>query len=290
MHLLNLGILAHIDAGKTSLTERLLHAAGVIDELGSVDDGSTRTDSLALERQRGITIKAAVVSFAVRGATVNLIDTPGHPDFIAEVERVLGVLDGAVLVVSAVEGVQAQTRVLMRTLERLRIPTLLFVNKIDRRGADRDRVLREIAERLTPALVPLGSVTGSGTREAAYAPYADADPAFTTAMVDRLAEQDDEFLAAYLADEASASAGGQLRQRLAALTGRGLLHPVLFGSAITGAGVDALLDGIATLLPAAAGDAGGEPGGTVFKVERGPAGRRSPMSGCSRGPCTPATG
>ncbi len=142
MHLLNLGILAHVDAGKTSLTERLLHTAGVIDEIGSVDAGSTTTDTLALERQRGITIKSAVVSFPLDRVTVNLIDTPGHPDFIAEVERVLGVLDGAVLVVSAVEGVQAQTRVLMRTLRRLRIPTLIFVNKIDRRGAREDAVLR----------------------------------------------------------------------------------------------------------------------------------------------------
>jgi translation initiation factor 2 gamma subunit (eIF-2gamma) len=100
----NLGILAHVDAGKTTLTERLLFAAGVIDEVGSVDAGSTQTDSLALERQRGITIKSAVVSFVVGDTTVNLIDTPGHPDFIAEVERVLGVLDGVVLVVSAVEG------------------------------------------------------------------------------------------------------------------------------------------------------------------------------------------
>src|ERR671911_2724945 len=148
MSTLNLGILAHVDAGKTSLTERLLHAAGVIDEIGSVDDGSTQTDSLALERRRGITIKSAVVSFAVGGVTVNLIDTPGHPDFIAEVERVLGVLDGAVLVVSAVEGVQAQTRLLMRALQRLRVPTLIFVNKIDRRGADDERVLQGIAEKL----------------------------------------------------------------------------------------------------------------------------------------------
>ncbi|GDY71854.1 hypothetical protein SAV31267_013390 [Streptomyces avermitilis] len=137
MHTLNLGILAHVDAGKTSLTERLLHTVGVIDEIGSVDEGNTQTDSLALERQRGITIKSAVVSFAINDTTVNLIDTPGHPDFIAEVERVLSVLDGAVLVVSAVEGVQAQTRVLLRTLQRLRIPTLLFVNKIDRGGAGR---------------------------------------------------------------------------------------------------------------------------------------------------------
>ena len=106
---LNLGILAHVDAGKTTLTERLLHAVGVIDELGSVDHGTTQTDTLALERQRGITIKSAVVSFVLDGVIINLIDTPGHPDFIAEVERMLGVLDGAVLVISAVEGVQPQT-------------------------------------------------------------------------------------------------------------------------------------------------------------------------------------
>src|ERR687883_2167206 len=154
MRTLNLGIVAHVDAGKTTLTERLLYAAGVIDEIGRVDDGSTQTDTLTLERQRGITIKSAVVSFVIGGVTVNLIDTPGHPDFIAEVERVLGVLDGAVLVVSAVEGVQPQTRLLLRTLRRLRIPTLLFVNKIDRRGADCERVLGEIREKLTTAAVP----------------------------------------------------------------------------------------------------------------------------------------
>src|SRR3954454_4059058 len=142
--MLNLGILAHVDAGKTSLTERLLHAAGVIDAVGSVDRGDTQTDTLALERRRGITIRSAVVSFAVGDVAVNLIDTPGHPDFIAEVERVLGVLDGAVLVVSAVEGVQSQTRVLMRTLRRLRLPTVLFVNKIDRGGADTGRVLAAV--------------------------------------------------------------------------------------------------------------------------------------------------
>src|SRR5579859_3849858 len=149
MRTLNLGILAHVDAGKTTLTERWLYAAGVIDAVGSVDKGSTQTDTLALERQRGITIKSAVVSFVINGVTINLIDTPGHPDFIAEVERVLSVLDGAVLVISAVEGVQAQTHILMRALRRLHIPTLIFVNKIDRAGADTDRVLTQIADRLT---------------------------------------------------------------------------------------------------------------------------------------------
>ncbi len=106
---LNLGILAHVDAGKTTLTERLLYAAGVIDEIGSVDRGTTQTDTLELERRRGITIKAAVVSFRIGDLAVNIIDTPGHPDFIAEVERSLLVLDGALLIVSAVEGVQPQT-------------------------------------------------------------------------------------------------------------------------------------------------------------------------------------
>src|SRR5580698_9709549 len=186
MRTLNLGILAHVDAGKTSLTERLLYAAGVIGEIGSVDDGSTQTDTLALERQRGITIKSAVASFCINDTTVNLIDTPGHPDFIAEVERVLNVLDGAVLVVSAVEGVQAQTQVLMRALSRLRIPTLIFVNKIDRRGADYERVLMAIADRLTPAAIPMGTVDGIGTRDASAIP---ADPS-----ADLLADHDDALL------------------------------------------------------------------------------------------------
>src|SRR5438309_2929434 len=155
---LNLGILAHVDAGKTTLTERLLYAAGVIDAIGSVHDGTTQTDSLALEQQRGITIKSAVASFPIDDVTVNLIDTPGHPDFIAEVDRVLSVLDGVVLVVSAVEGVQPQTRILMRSLDRLRMPALLFVNKIDRAGARPGGVLDEIARRLTGAAIAVGRV------------------------------------------------------------------------------------------------------------------------------------
>src|SRR4051795_11353148 len=156
MHMLNLGILAHVDAGKTTLTERLLHAAGVIDEIGRVDHGTTQTDSLELERQRGITIKSAVVSFAIDGVTINLIDTPGHPDFIAEVERVLGVLDGAVLVVSAVEGVQSQTLLLFRALRRLGGPTLVFVNKIDRVGADDRGVVAALERRLAVDVLAMG--------------------------------------------------------------------------------------------------------------------------------------
>jgi ribosomal protection tetracycline resistance protein len=270
---LNLGILAHVDAGKTSLTERLLYAAGVIDEIGSVDDGSTQTDSLELEQQRGLTIKSAVVSFVIDDVTVNLIDTPGHPDFIAEVERVLSVLDGAVLVISAVEGVQAQTRVLMRTLRRLHIPALIFVNKLDRGGAQYERVLRGISEKLALAVVAMGSVSGLGTRGAHSAPFGAADTEFTSRLVDLLAEHDDALLAAYLDDEKAVSYR-QLRGQLAAQTRRALVHPVFFGSAITGAGVDSLIKGIGELLPAAEGDVDGPVSGTVFKVERGPAGEK----------------
>ncbi len=271
MSTLNLGILAHVDAGKTSLTERLLYAAGVIDQVGSVDDGSTQTDSLALERQRGLTIKSAVVSFAIGDVTVNLIDTPGHPDFIAEVERVLSVLDGAVLVVSAVEGVQAQTRILMRTLRRLRIPTLLFVNKVDRGGARYDGVLRDVAEKLTPAIVAMGTVERLGTRAASVAP-ADGD-GFAGRLVDLLADHDDGLLADYL-DDGTRLSQRRLRAELVAQTRRALVHPVFFGSAITGAGLEALMAGIAELLPAAEGDPDGPAAGTVFKVERGPAGEK----------------
>ena len=132
---LNLGIVAHVDAGKTTLTERLLYETGVSTHLGRVDHGDTVTDADDIERRRGITIRSAVVTFTVGDLKVNLIDTPGHADFVAEVERALGVLDGAVLVVSAVEGVQAQTRALIRIMERLGIPFLVFANKIDRSGA-----------------------------------------------------------------------------------------------------------------------------------------------------------
>jgi ribosomal protection tetracycline resistance protein len=270
---LNLGILAPVDAGKTTLTERLLFAAGVIDEIGSVDQGSTQTDSLALERQRGITIKSAVVSFVIDDVTVNLIDTPGHPDFIAEVERVLGVLDGAVLVVSAVEGVQAQTRVLMRTLQRLRLPTLIFVNKIDRGGATHEHTLHSIAERLSPAIVAMGSTRDLGTRDADFTPHGAAAEPFTTALTSVLADHDDSLLADYVDNDMSVSYC-RLRAELAAQTRRAVVHPVFFGSAITGAGVDTLVAGITELLPATHGDANRPVAGRIFKVERGPAGEK----------------
>ncbi len=250
---LNLGILAHVDAGKTTLSERLLYHAGVIDEVGLVDSGTTQTDSLALERQRGITIRSAVVSLTIGGTPVNLIDTPGHPDFIAEVDRILGVLDGAVLVISAVEGVQPQTRILMRALQRVGVPTLLFINKTDRRGADVDRVLGEVRRRLALTAVP-------------------ADASGIT-LVEALAERDEVLLADFVTDEPAITTD-RLRAELIRQTRAGQVCPVFAGSAATGAGVDALMSGIVELLPRVSGETEAPPSGSIFKIERGTAGEK----------------
>ena len=260
MRTLNLGILAHVDAGKTTLTERLLYTAGAIDRVGSVDAGTTQTDSLDLERERGITIRSAVASFLVGDLAVNIVDTPGHPDFIAEVERVLGVLDGAVLVVSAVEGVQPQTPLLFRALQRLHVPTILFVNKVDRAGADPERVLAEMARRLSPGVVPMGP------------PLVTSEEQHRTLLAEILAEHDEAILRSFVSD--GAISYRRLREALAAQTRLGWVHPVYVGSAGRGEGIDALLAGIDELLSGERGDRDADVSGRVFKIERTPAGER----------------
>ncbi|MEV5609000.1 tetracycline resistance ribosomal protection protein Otr(A) [Streptomyces sp. NPDC052225] len=272
---LNIGILAHVDAGKTSLTERLLFDTGAIDRLGSVDGGDTRTDTGAIERQRGITIRSAVAAFSVGDTQINLIDTPGHSDFIAEVERALDVLDGAVLLISAVEGVQAQTRVLLRTLRRLGVPTLVFINKIDRAGARVGPLLDDIRRRLTPHVVPLADVRDAGTARAAVTARTLDVPAVRDRVATALAEVDDTILAALVDGERPDTA--TVRDALTARVGAGVLHPVLFGSALGGQGVGQLIDAVRKFVPAAAKpepSVSAGPIGTVFAVRRGPAGER----------------
>jgi ribosomal protection tetracycline resistance protein len=264
----NIGILAHVDAGKTSLTERLLFETGSIGRLGSVDAGTTQTDRGEIERRRGITIKSAVAAFAVGDLRVDLIDTPGHSDFVAEVERALGVLDGAVLVLSAVEGVQAHTRRLMKTLRRLRVPTLLFVNKIDRVGARDEELLADVRRLLTPGAVAVTGVEGIGTKAARVSPVA-----LGTSDAERLAEYDDAVLAALVEDRMPEPV--ELRAALARQTALAKIYPVYFGSAITGVGVADLVGGVRDLLPRAGGDPDGETRGTVFAIERGRAGEKT---------------
>ncbi|MFE2332573.1 tetracycline resistance ribosomal protection protein Otr(A) [Streptomyces coelicoflavus] len=270
MRTLNIGILAHVDAGKTSLTERLLFDHGAVDRLGGVDTGDTVTDDGDIERRRGITVRSAVAAFTVGDTRVNLIDTPGHSDFVAEVERALEVLDGAVLLLSAVEGVQARTRVLMRTLRRLRLPTLVFVNKIDRSGARTDGLLDDVRRLLTPHVAPLTGVTDAGTKGALVV---RRPPGRGTA--EALAEVDPGILAA-LVDGPEPTAG-QLAAALAARTADGSFHPLFHGSALGGQGVAELVEGLVALVPAAAPGTAGvtEPRGTVFAVRPGPTGERT---------------
>ncbi|MGV9704972.1 tetracycline resistance ribosomal protection protein Otr(A) [Streptomyces sp. NPDC003483] len=268
MHTLNIGILAHVDAGKTSLTERLLFDGGALDRLGSVDAGDTRTDDGAIERRRGITIRSAVAAFTTGDVQVNLIDTPGHSDFIAEVERALEVLDGAVLLLSAVEGVQAQTRVLMRTLRRLRLPTLVFVNKIDRPGAREEALLDDVRRRLTPYVVPLTRVRDIGGPHARVVPRPLDGPA-----ADTLAEVDVDVLAAVV--DGPAPTPALLDAALAARTADGSLHPVLFGSALSGQGVPELVGALVRTVPRPPAPPSGEPRGTVFAVRPGPGHERT---------------
>ena len=150
MNIRNIGIFAHVDAGKTTLSEQLLMHAGAIRRVGSVDEGTAHTDNLPVEQRRGISVKATCVSLNWRDTAINLIDTPGHVDFSAEVERSLWALDAAVVVVCAVEGVQPHTETLFQALKEQRIPTLFFLNKTDREGADTARVLAQIQRLLMP--------------------------------------------------------------------------------------------------------------------------------------------
>ncbi|MFI0780299.1 tetracycline resistance ribosomal protection protein Otr(A) [Streptomyces sp. NPDC021212] len=265
-HTINIGVLAHVDAGKTSLTERLLFDAGVIDRLGSVDSGDTQTDTGAIERERGITVRSAVASFSAGDTQVNLIDTPGHSDFIAEVERALGVLDGAVLVLSAVEGVQAQTRVLMKSLRRLRLPVLLFVNKIDRAGARHAELLTDIRRLLAPHIVSLTDVRDLGTRAARTRPRSLDDADVRTEAAEALAETDDALLARLV--DGPLPSPAEVRAALAAATAEARAHPVYCGSALSGEGVAALVEGVVRLVPPGPDHGGTKPRGTVFAVER----------------------
>ena len=151
----NIGIVAHIDAGKTTTTERILFYAGRTHRLGNVDEGNTVTDWMIQERERGITITSAAITCSWQGMQINLIDTPGHVDFTIEVERSLRVLDGAVGVFCAVGGVQPQSETVWRQARRHAIPTIAFINKLDRPGADHRRAVRQLKEKLLVNAVPL---------------------------------------------------------------------------------------------------------------------------------------
>lgn len=297
LRLRNVGIVAHVDAGKTTITENMLFLSGKIRSMGSVDKGTAHTDWLEIERQRGISVRSASTSFIWNEIQINLIDTPGHVDFSAEIERSVRVLDGAVLVVSAVEGVQAQTELIWKALRNMKVPTIIYINKIDRMGSDVSRVLGEIKKLLSVRAVPIQTVTGEGTADPEIMEmFSRNKPAAETAgkqpnkedyinieqsskvirenefvtflkdkLIEALAENDDELLNKYL--EGIAIEESILHDSLIRQTGKSMIFPVLFGSALKGIGVKQLLDNIANLLPTPAGSVQNPVSGIVFKLE-----------------------
>lgn len=275
MKTVNIGIVAHVDAGKTSLTERILFETNVINEIGRVDQGNTQTDTLDLEKRRGITIKASVVSFFVQDLKINLIDTPGHADFIAEVERSFSVLDGAILVISAVEGIQAQTKFLMTILMKLGIPTIIFINKIDRAGAQSHTLVKRIKEKLTERVLPLYRPELIGTKQAFIVENGFSsgnDQAFLEECIALLALHDEHILEAYVNEEKVTEE--HIKSALTRQVREAKLYPIFFGSAITGVGVAELLTGVATFFPVNTSLEDSPLSGVVFKIERESSGER----------------
>lgn len=273
MAILNIGILAHVDAGKTTLTERILFDTGVIASIGSVDKGTTQTDTLDLERARGITIKSAVVSFQIGDLKVNLIDTPGHGDFIAEVERSLRVLDAVVLVVSAVEGVQSQTRRLAEAIRAANLPLLIFVNKIDRIGARGETLLDDIRRKLKLRVVAMNAATRRGDREATVGGIDRGNAHWRDQVTDLLAESNERVIEEFERNDGELSLDfleSELRSQIAT----GDIVPVYVGSAMTGVGSHDVLTGIAEWLPVADEANDAAVAAPVFKITRQPSGEK----------------
>lgn len=257
MKIINIGILAHVDAGKTTLTESLLYTSGAILELGSVDKGTTRTDTMFLERQRGITIQAAVTSFNWNDYKINIVDTPGHTDFITEVYRSLSVLDGAILVISAKDGVQAQTRILFHALQKMNIPTIIFINKIDQYGINLNNIYQNIKEKLSNDIIVMQNVTL--TPEISIKNIIDLDD------WDPVISKNDKLLKKYIAGEKLTIQ--ELTYEEYRCVKKGSLFPIYHGSARNNIGTQQLIEAISNLFCPEMNKNYSELCGRVFKIE-----------------------
>lgn len=242
--LMTLGVFAHANAGKTTITENLLYDTHVIDKMGRVDTGDTVTDSMKVEKERGITVRSSLVSFNAEGKKVQLIDTPGHVDFSAEVERAINVLDGAVLAISGVEGVEAQTYTIWNELKEKRVPTIFFINKMDREGANYDKVLKELREKLKIPIISLERIEKKGK-----------DFTISKLSKDEIIEQlslvengVDDLLEKYLNDPNSVSSQ-ELEKRIEELSKEGIINIAIGGSALKSRGTNELVHYISSCLP-----------------------------------------
>ncbi|OMF37287.1 GTP-binding protein [Paenibacillus sp. FSL H8-0548] len=268
----NIGIFAHVDAGKTTTTEQILFHSGRIRSLGSVDAGTAQTDFLEVERSRGISVRAAATRFSWQGITINLVDTPGHVDFLSEVERSLRVMDGAVLIISAVEGVQAQTEVIWDALRERNIPTLIYVNKLDRIGANPLGTMRQIRRLLTPLAAPIQAPNGVEDSFSGLINLLEDDSqreewqSYLLLLEETVAERDESLLLHYL--EHGTLLRAELKQMLPALTKNRELFPILFGASNRGIGIEPLMQAMVALLPPPENVVEGPVSGVVFRIER----------------------
>ncbi len=292
----NIGIIAHIDAGKTTTTERILFYTGKTHRIGSVDDGTTVTDWMAQERERGITIVSAAISAEWKGYQINVIDTPGHIDFTAEVQRSLRVLDGGVVIFDAVQGVEPQSETVWRQADRYGVPRICFVNKMDRVGASYERTVQSIIDRLganpIPMQLPIGIEAGFkgavdlltmkgivweddlGKEPKEIEIPADlvktADEA-RQQMVEKIAELDDHLTVKYL--EGGEISIDELKSALRKAIVANKAYPVLCGSSLKNKGVQVLLDAVIDYLPSPAEIPpvkGSEPGKEELTIELPP--------------------
>jgi len=279
--MINLGIVAHVDAGKTTTTEQMLYQSGRIRTPGRVDEGTAHTDSLAVERARGISVRAAVTRVVWRDTQINLIDTPGHVDFSAEVERALHVLDAAVLVISAVDGVQAHTESLWRALRALGLPTLIYVNKLDRVGTDYLHLIEDLRKSLDFYVAPLQTVNAFGPDFASVYDILDDDglqrvsaaglalspTSLRQELHSLLADHDDDLLQAYVDEVLIGNAA--LSRALWQQVGHGTVFPLLFGASLRGLGIKDLLASIVHLAAEMPCNRSHQPlSGVIFKMER----------------------
>lgn len=258
--MINIGILAHVDAGKTTITEHILHCTGVTREIGSVDKGTSGIDFMEVERKRGISVRAVTTSFEWKGHQINLIDTPGHVDFSGEVERTLTALDSAVLTISAKDGIQPHTEVILTALIKMNIPVLIFINKIDTVASQTKEVTRALQEKYKLDIISCQRIEGEGTTSVKVAVNDDCRQ-----MSEVLAMYNEEILETYLNGESLDR--NEIDGYIKSLVSKGEIFPILFGSAVMGKGINELLDGIVTYLPQSNGREEEEQSGIVFKIE-----------------------
>ncbi len=259
----NIAIVAHVDAGKTSLTEHFLFKSSSIKSLGSVDKGTSQTDFLKIERDRGISVLAATMTFEWNDITINLIDTPGHADFAGEVERALKAVDGVVLVVSAAEGVQPQTVAYWKILSKMNIPVIVFVNKIDRSGVDVEEVVEQIQKELSADVVPIQYVVDEGADDTSVVEFLKCNSRRDD-FVEQLATYDEELFDKFCSDISLSDS--EISSVLAELTRSTELYPLMFGSSKNDVGVDELMIAVRDLLPSPKCVSGDAVSAIVYKI------------------------